>query len=314
MILIDQKYKKKSIKGWFKENGFFLCLVALPVLQFLIMYVYVNLNSFVMAFRSYSVDEGWGWAGFDNFNEVFRQFESANLFKHAFNNSLIAFAMMLPFDLVGVFFSYYIFKKFAAWKLFRNILFLPQILSAGVLILMFDNFGDTFICVALENWFGIETGGTLAKNPEYGFYVMIIYNIFMSFGTAVIMYTNAMSNIDESVLEASKLDGASDFVEFFKIVLPQIISVFSVFLTIRIASIFVGQYNMYPIYGSTIAKDNQYTIGFYIFKEIKIAQNGNYSKFPYIATIGFLVTCITAPMVFLTRYLFKKLDPMESNK
>lgn len=239
MILIDQKYKKKSIKGWFKENGFFLCLVALPVLQFLIMYVYVNLNSFVMAFRSYSVDEGWGWAGFDNFNEVFRQFESANLFKHAFNNSLIAFAMMLPFDLVGVFFSYYIFKKFAAWKLFRNILFLPQILSAGVLILMFDNFGDTFICVALENWFGIETGGTLAKNPEYGFYVMIIYNIFMSFGTAVIMYTNAMSNIDESVLEASKLDGASDFVEFFKIVLPQIISVFSVFLTIRIASIFV---------------------------------------------------------------------------
>ena len=38
---------------------------------------------------------------------------------------------------------------------------------------MFDNFGDTFICVALKNWFGIETGGTLAKNSEYGFYVMI---------------------------------------------------------------------------------------------------------------------------------------------
>lgn len=306
------KLSKNKVKtSQRKSNLFFFCLVFLPIAQFLIMYVFVNLNSFVMAFRGYSVDDGWYWVGFDNFIQLFNQITSVNTLKYAFQNSLSAFLITLPFSLVAVFFSYYIFKHFAGWKLFRTMLFLPQILSGGVLILMFNNFGDGFLSLAIKNLFGVKLG-SLTGNEEIGFTVMIIYNIFLSFGTSVIMYTNSMSNIDESVMEAARLDGANGFDEFFKIVLPQIIPVFSVFVTIHFATIFTSQYYMYSIYGSTLAKDTQYTVGYYIFREIKMAQTGNYANFPLIAALGFVTTLITAPLVFISRRIFNRIDPMEN--
>lgn len=306
-----ERRKKTKAKAKTKINLFFFCLIILPVLQFLVMYVFVNLNSFVMAFRGYRVGKGWYWVHFENFKQLFHQISSVNTLKYAFRNSLLAFLITTPFLLVAVIFSYYIYKSFFGWKLFRNMLFLPQILSGGVLILMFNNFGDGYLSFALQDKFGVSLG-SLTGNEDIGFKVMIAYNLFLSFGTSVIMYTNSMSNIDESVIEAAQLDGASEFVEFFKIVLPQVIPVFSVFFTIHLATIFTSQYNMYPIYGSTLAKPKQYTVGYYIFREIKVAQAGNYAQFPLIATIGFVITLISAPLVFLSRWFFNRINPMEN--
>ena len=53
---------------------FYVCMMALPCLQFFIFWVCVNANSLLLAFRRYDYDEGFLWAGLDNFIQVIKDF------------------------------------------------------------------------------------------------------------------------------------------------------------------------------------------------------------------------------------------------
>ena len=55
---------------------FYISMMALPVAQFLVFYLYVNFDSFALAFKEYSLDGGYIFAGFKNFNDVFQNFMS----------------------------------------------------------------------------------------------------------------------------------------------------------------------------------------------------------------------------------------------
>ena len=68
------KTKPRINRRALKRNLFFAGIVALPVLQFCICYIYINFNSFILAFQEYtdlSVTGGAGYAidfaGFENF-------------------------------------------------------------------------------------------------------------------------------------------------------------------------------------------------------------------------------------------------------
>ena len=64
-----ERIKKKPFD---KKLLFCLCVIALPVLQFMLCYVYVNFNSFILAFTKYDkITDTTSFAGFDNFELVF---------------------------------------------------------------------------------------------------------------------------------------------------------------------------------------------------------------------------------------------------
>ena len=90
MQLTNLKRKKTRDVG---ELIFYCCLVALPLLQIAIFYVYVNLNSFIMSFQTYDRLAGtftWDWGVF-NFTKLWKEltyptFENSTLWM-AFINS-----------------------------------------------------------------------------------------------------------------------------------------------------------------------------------------------------------------------------------
>ena len=97
-----------------RRNLFFAALVTLPVLQFCICYIYVNLNSFMLAFQSYKMGlDGWeATPTFDNFAKAFTILtDSAGLAR--FGNSLQLFFWTTCVGLtLALLFSYYIYKKY----------------------------------------------------------------------------------------------------------------------------------------------------------------------------------------------------------
>ena len=131
-----QKAKKLGL-GLNNRNTklFYILLVTLPSLQFLFFYVFVNLNSFLLAFKLFDGNITKYHFGWDNFSRWFtNENKNAELIAAigiSLKSYLISFVITVP---LGLFFSYYMFKRMPASKLFRVLLFMPSIISGAVFL------------------------------------------------------------------------------------------------------------------------------------------------------------------------------------
>ena len=182
------------------------------------------------------------------------------------------------------------------------LLFAPSILSAVVTVTMFRSFVDVVI-PKVFNMGGGEIG--LLSNPNTKFGTIIFYNIWIGFGTQILMYSGAMNGIDPSITEAAKLDGANPWIEFFYIILPLIFPTIQTFLVTGVAGIFTNQINLVA-FESLNANVKYNTIGYYLFKK---ANAPTQYEYPIWATMGALLTLIAAPLTLLVRWALDKFGP-----
>lgn len=297
----DQSRKRRDLI-------FYSLMIALPVLQFCIFYVAVNLNSFKLAFQHYDMDANkFFWIGFDNFKEVFYKFETDPTMFGALKNSLTYLMWSL---LIGVpcalLFSFYIYKKMYISEFFRVLLFLPSILSAVVMVTLYKYTMDVFLPGAANSLFGGEVL-PLLSNPEYQFGLLIFYNIWISFGTSTLMYSGSMSGIDPSLVEAAQLDGANMLQEFFYITLPMVYSTIVVFIVVAVAGIFTNQMALYSFFTNE-AEYTVYTIGYYLYKNT--AHATGQGDYPYLAAFGLCCSAIAIPLTLTLRSILNRFDPL----
>ena len=60
-----------------KKFWFYLAFIAFPMLHYLVFYVYININSFILSFREYYIDDSvnklvFKFSEFANFAEAFK--------------------------------------------------------------------------------------------------------------------------------------------------------------------------------------------------------------------------------------------------
>lgn len=291
---------KKMSKGRAKDLIFYCLVLAWPITQFCVFYVGVNFNSVLMAFKINGTNAGL----FDNFTRLFFNLKNDVLYTTAIKNSLLFLAQSLFIAMpIGLLFSYYIYKKKPFGAFYQVILFLPSIVSAVVLALMYEYFVDWFIPDVMNKVFGLNVD-RLFSTPQSTFGMVLLYSLWFNFGTSTLMYLGAMNGISESVIEAAKIDGANMWNEFTRVVLPQIFSTVSVFIVMGVASVFSSQGALFEFFGEK-ASNEHYTIGYFIFVRAYAEDNQN-----YLAAMGIVITMIIAPTCMLLRKLFAKIDPM----
>lgn len=303
--MIKKKFKSKRTQ----DLIFCLLVLLVPMLQFAIFYVGVNLNSFAMIFQRYEVDAaGRGHyvlvdSFFENFRKLAFQLRMEQVLEPAIINSLISFvAITLVGITLSLIFSLYIFKKLPGAGIFKVLLFAPSILSAVVTVTMYRSFVDIVIPKVFDMGGG-EMG--LLSNPNTKLGTIIFYNIWIGFGTQILMYSGAMSGIDPSIMEAAKLDGANPWIEFFRIILPLIFPSIQTFLVTGVAAIFTNQINLVAFGGLEVnVKYN--TIGYFLFRK---ANAPTQYEYPVWATMGAVLTLIAAPLTLLVRWALDKYGP-----
>ena len=303
MMKVVAKIKtKRKIKP--RKLLFYLSIVTVPLIQFCIFYVGVNFNSIVMAFQSYDfATNTFYWNNFENFKMAFAEFRDGPLL-HALGNSVMYYGITIVTMCLSTFFSYYIFKKRKLSGLFRLVAFLPHIVSNITLVLIFKYFTESAYPAIYEMATGRETWGLLAK-PDTKLPTVIIFCMFCGFGTQLMMISNAMSGIDQSVSEAARMDGVTPLREFFLVDLPMVFPTISTFVIVGVAGIFTNQISLFSFFG-TNADPSTWTLGYYLYKEMKLA---DMSRYPYLACLGFLFTLVVVPITFLVKKVLNKLDP-----
>jgi ABC-type sugar transport system permease subunit len=191
---------------------------------------------------------------------------------------------------------------------FKLALFMPQIVSNIVMCLMF-RYMTSNVYSGLVNLFTGETVTGLLNNTETAFTTLIVFQVWVGFGTNVLLFSGAMSGINESVLEAGKIDGASPFKEFTNIVFPLTFPTLTVFITLMLANLFTNQLSLFSFYGSENAETEFWTMGYYLYHETIKARSGGGANYPYISALGLLITLFIAPITFGIDTLLKKYGP-----
>lgn len=304
----------KRKKRFDKKLLFYCALLALPLLQYAIFYIYVNFNAFFLAFMEYdTVAKQSSFVGFKNFETVLHNFfvgPSAYHFGLRLRNSLLSYACSLLVGVGGsILFSYYIYKKQWGGGLFKIILFLPSVIPGIALSTIYRLLINGGFRTLLNSITGESIMFLMGAGAESSTYAcVLLYNLFFGFATQVLMYLGAMNKINPSITEAAKLDGASFMRELWSITIPCIYGTIVTFVVVGMTSIFTGDMGLYSFFGENAVAEAQ-TLGYYLLRETRVAGT-NRAEFPEISAIGMLFTLVVAPIsITLKRFLDKK-DPM----
>lgn len=298
------KATNKKQKGDRGELIFYCCLVALPLLQVAIFYFYVNFNSILMAFKSYDrLSDTFYWDFGANFSRFWQELTmKSSILIDAFKNSFIVWLFTSVLGTVlSIVFSYYIFKKWALGKTFKFFLFLPSVLPSILLVIVFKFFVNEAIPEYISHFTGkIITPLLLGKDSLMP--TILFYNVWVCFGSQLLIYTGAMDQIAPEILEAGKVDGVSCVREFVSIVVPIILPTVTTFVIANVATLFTNQANLYAFFGDKVDYSN-YTIGYYLFVLVNNKVDYGKTMYCYASTLGIICTLIAFPLTMLIRRL-----------
>lgn len=289
---------------------FYCLLLVFPLLQFSVFYVGVNFNSFLLAFENIDFAGNVTWTT-NNFTRIYQELTTSNFLLLALKNSLIIYGLStIVGTVLAVLFSYFIYKKHIFSGFFKVLLFLPSILPEILMTIIFKFFANEAIPGYIYQWFG-TTVKPLLVNADTRFWVVCFYNIWISFGPQVLVYSGAMTKVSPDVIEASRMDGAGPSRELWQIVFPEILPTVSAFLIAGAAGIFTSQAHLFSFYGTGVGISYEdYTLGYYLFYLINKVEFGT-TQYPYAAALGLCLTAIALPLTFLLR---KGLDKLEGSK
>lgn len=297
-----EQRKRLKRKKQFDKNFFVFCFLAFPTLNFLIFYLYVNLDSFAMAFQRPVYGQGYGktdW-NFDNFTQIFKLFGAAGggtLAVALRNTLLFYFAGMIIGLPISILMSYFIYKKIPMYKTFRLVTYLPNIITSSALVILFKNaVGPGGPLDALYDVFGWEYIDPLTEKSS-AIWTILFYTLSFGFGMNMIVLNGAMSGINSEMLEAAELDGCTWFQELVYIIVPSVWPTVATIVMLATAG-FLGSTG--PILAFTKGTNGTMTLSFYIYQLVSGAGTGTTDLY-MASALGVLMTAVSFPIAMIVK-------------
>ena len=163
------------------------------------------------------------FVGLANYKELWQD----KVFTKALVNTFIIVLVSVPVVCVfslWVASAIYQMKEFAL-SFYRVVFYLPVVTgSVAVTVVwkwMYNNYYGIFNYL-LKGAGIIEKNINWLGNPKYALGCIIIILLTTSVGQPIVLYVSALSNVDNTLVEAAEVDGATNLQVFWKIKWPQI--------------------------------------------------------------------------------------------
>ncbi len=212
--------KLKSRKA--KRTMFIIGMLSLPILQFVIFFLYVNINTIVMSFQDLrpNAEKGFSLVNYRNF--IF-DLRSNNRFLYALRNSFLLGLNDLFLLFISLVLAYFFYKKIRWTSFFRVVFFLPSIISIVIFITAYQNMFNMGVVDALLEAVGFKNlPDWFANTSPWLTPLIMLYCLWVGTGYNVLIMGGAMGNLPEDVMEYSRLEGVGYVHEFFRVVIPMI--------------------------------------------------------------------------------------------
>ena len=296
-----QLKKRKNSRA---DTAFICIMIAIPMLHFVVFSVYLNINSFLMAFQDvdYTTNRVI-WVGLKHFKDFFIDLRTQSMWPTAILNSFLYLPLtaciMLP---LSIFAGYFLLRKIPFASAYKIIFFLPSIISIVVLCIVFRNMFDYDgpLNYIFMNWFKMDPNKIPAwlNSRGYTMGILYLYAVWAGLGYNVVLLYGAMSRVPQEVVESARLDGIGMFREIFSIYVPIIWPTVSTMIVFAVMTVF--QQYMHPLV-LTNGSGDSYTIAYLIIREI------TFGKYYSGAALGLLLAVIATPIVQLVKWAVNKI-------
>lgn len=238
----DMPKKVKSAYSLSRRNAMAGRMFCLPLYIGVLLFFGLPLvQSLWYSFNDVVADVGGyitTWVGLDNFHNIFR----VNVyFTSALTQSLTELLYKVPVVLIAaLFFALLLNQKFRGRVLTRAIFFLPVIIASGVVLKIINSdgaansmmegvsadsgsgsYGSIFDSSAVQN-FLIEAGLNEKMVNYFGTIANSMFDLLWMTGIQMLMFLAALQSISPSLYEASAMEGATAWEDFWMITFPSL--------------------------------------------------------------------------------------------
>ncbi|MBQ9613158.1 MAG: sugar ABC transporter permease [Lachnospiraceae bacterium] len=263
--------KKTKVNVKYAKSGPLL-LIAAPGILYLLINNYIPMFGIFLAFKNFSYKKGiFGsdWAGFDNFQFLFRTKDAMIMTR----NTIL---YNLAFIVLGTIFSIFIAILLNALgdslrtKFYQSAMLLPNLMSWVVIAYMvyaFLNADSGFINNTVIKAFGGKSVAWYMESKYWPFILTFVY-LWKNMGYQSIIYLASIAGIDKSIYEAASLDGATKVQQIFRVTLPMLKPTVIIMTLMAVGRIFFSDFGLFyqvPMNSGALYSVTQ-TIDTYVYR------------------------------------------------
>jgi raffinose/stachyose/melibiose transport system permease protein len=282
-----------------KKTIFFLTVPGVVIMLFAILAPLI-----VSAYFSFMKWSGFGAAKFIGFRNYVEILTADPTFVRSLLNAFVLMAVTILLQNPVAFAVAATLTRLSekSSRLFRTIYFIPATLSLVVVTKLWVNiFNPTYgFLNKLLQAVGVE-GAAIAwlSDPRVALGSVIWIMIWQGFGWALLFYYSGLVTFPKEIEEAARVDGASRWQLYSRIVIPYLLPVINSVIVIDVIS---SLKQMEMVYLSTEGGPGNYTqfIAVYLYQKAF-----KYAEYGYGNAISVLFVLIAVALTFLTQRAFR---------
>ncbi|CAM4210201.1 ABC transporter permease subunit [Paenibacillus phoenicis] len=301
-----KKRKQQQITWSLIKSQRQLIFMSVPLLAYIILFAYVPVWGWTMAFQNYKPARSFGqqeWVGFKQFKFLFTDDSFLRVLRNTLGMSIINLVLGFVTAIALALLLNEIKKIF--WKrTVQTISYLPHFLSWIIVtgIVATSLASDGIVNDVLMRLHLIKEPILWLSEGKYFWGVVGASHVWKEVGWNTIIYLAAMAAIDPALYEAADIDGASRYRKMLHVTLPGIKPTIVILLIMSIGHILEAGFEVQYLLGNGLVVDWAETIDIFVLK-YGIAQ-GNYS----LATAGGIFkTVVSVTMLLFANWIAKRL-------
>lgn len=213
---INKKYKK----NYSRQHIFWGWLLIGPTfIGLLVLNIFPSIRTIIMSFQNARAFGAARFIGLENFERLFQD----NEFWQALWNTLRYAMLQVPITITfSLLFAVLLNKKIKGRGVIRTTFFLPMVAAPAAIAMVWRWLYNSEYGLVNQflRFLGFSGNIQWLTNPNIALYSIIIVGIWSNIGYNMILLLAGLQEIPSEYYEASTIDGASPFNQFFKITLP----------------------------------------------------------------------------------------------
>jgi len=237
---------------------------------------------------------------FTGLNNYIKMFTNDNVFYKTIGVTFYFAFVSVPLRLIfALMVALLLLKSSKATGFYRAFYYLPSIIggSVAVSILWKRMFATDGVVNLLLGILGIHTNFAWLGNTKTAIWTLIILAIWQ-FGSSMLIFLSSLKQIPVSLYEASRVDGANKFSQFFKITLPLLTPTIFFNLVMQMINGFLAFTQCFIItQGKPLNSTLFYTV--YMYQQSFEFYNTGYGA--ALAWVMLLLICVITVILFATK-------------
>lgn len=216
---IVTKRRRFSLKRWDAPVAGYL-FISPWLIGFFGLTAYPLLLSLYYSFTNYTLLRPIEWVGTKNYVNIFT---SDPKFEESLRATFQYVIASVPLKLVAaLLIAMLLNKAVRGIGIYRTAIYFPSLIGGSIAVSMLwrNIFGVEGIFNKIIATFGFEGKGWITS-PDTAMSTLVLLAVWQ-FGSAMVIFLAGLKQIPNDLYEASSVDGANQFVQFFRITLPML--------------------------------------------------------------------------------------------